>query len=242
MTSRTPNSKPRAPRKSGKHDRAMPFDPATYLETVAKGRAITLHKKKGVIFKQGDDADSVIYIRSGKVKVTVISAEGNEAVVAILGADEFLGEGCLIGQQKRLATASAMTDCTVMQVGKVEIQRVLKDEATFSQMFVTHILARNERIQEDLVDQLFNSTEKRLARVLLLLANFGKTGRPEPIIGKISQETLAEMIGTTRSRVSHFMNKFRKLGFIAYNGHIDVHSSLLSVVLADKGRSVAPTP
>jgi CRP-like cAMP-binding protein len=135
-----------------------------------------------------------------------------------------------------------MVDCTVMQVKKTEIQRVLKDQPTFSQMFVTHILARNERIQEDLVDQLFNSTEKRLARILLLLANFGKAGHPEPIIGKISQETLAEMIGTTRSRVSHFMNKFRKLGFIAYNGHIDVHSSLLSVVLADKARSVAPAP
>jgi CRP/FNR family cyclic AMP-dependent transcriptional regulator len=242
MTSCTPNSKSRAPRKGGKPGKAIPFDPADYLETAAKGRAILLHKKKGIIFKQGDDADSVIYIRSGKVKVTVISAEGNEAVVAILGTDEFLGEGCLVGQQKRLATASAMTDCTVMQVGKVEIQRVLKHETAFSQMFVTHILARNERIQEDLVDQLFNSTEKRLARVLLLLANFGKTGRPEPIIGKISQETLAEMIGTTRSHVSHFMNKFRKLGFITYNGHIDVHSSLLSVVLADKGRSVESTP
>ncbi len=229
---------PPTPGKGRKSGDAAPFDPANYLETVAKGRTILLHKKKGIIFKQGDDADSVIYIRSGKVKVTVLSAEGNEAVVAILGADEFLGEGCLIGQQKRLATASAMTDCTVMLVGKAEIQRVLKDEATFSQMFVTHILARNERIQEDLVDQLFNSTEKRLARVLLLLANFGKAGRPEPIIGKISQETLAEMIGTTRSRVSHFMNKFRKLGFINYNGHIDVHSSLLTVVLADKGRSV----
>ena len=242
MISRTPKAKPRAPGKRSDRGMKTSFDQATYLETVAKGRTISLHKKKGLIFKQGDDADSVIYIRSGKVKVTVLSAEGNEAVVAILGADEFLGEGCLIGQQKRLATASAMTECTVMQVGKVEIQRVLKDEATFSQMFVTHILARNERIQEDLVDQLFNSTEKRLARVLLLLANFGKTGRPEPIIGKISQETLAEMIGTTRSRVSHFMNKFRKLGFITYNGHIDVHSSLLTVVLADKGRSVAPTP
>ena len=235
-------SKPK-PRPRGKSDgAASPFDPASYLDTVSQGRALSVYKKKKVIFAQGDDADSVIYIRSGKVKVTILSAEGHEAVVAILGADEFLGEGCLIGQLKRLATASAQTDCTVMQVSKHEIQRVLKDEPTFSQMFVTHILARNERIQEDLVDQLFNSTEKRLARVLLLLANFGKAGRPEPIIGKISQETLAEMIGTTRSRVSHFMNKFRKLGFITYNGHIDVHSSLLSVVLADKGRSVVPTP
>lgn len=214
------------------------FDPALFLETVAKGRIISTHKKKAVIFKQGDDAGSVLYIRSGKIKVSVISAEGNEAVVGILGADEFLGEGCLIGQPKRLATASAMTECQVMHVSKVEIERVLKDEPAFSQMFVTHILERNARVQEDLVDQLFNSTEKRLARVLLLLANFGKTGRPEPIIAKISQETLAEMIGTTRSRVSHFMNKFRKLGFIDYNGHIDVHSSLLSVVLSDRSRSV----
>jgi CRP-like cAMP-binding protein len=239
---RVPKAKRYSPGKTRKVGVTLPFEATTYLETVAKGRSISSYKKKTIIFKQGDDANSVIYIRSGKIKVTVISAEGNEAVVAILGADEFLGEGCLIGQQKRLATASAMTDCTVMQVSKAEIQRVLKEEPTFSQMFVAHILARNERIQEDLIDQLFNSTEKRLARVLLLLANFGKAGRPEPIIGKISQETLAEMIGTTRSRVSHFMNKFRKLGFITYNGHVNVHSSLLSVVLADKARSVEPTP
>jgi CRP-like cAMP-binding protein len=216
------------------------FDPAAFLQTAATGRTISTHKKKGIIFEQGDEADSVIYIKSGKIKVTVISKEGNEAVVAILGEDEFLGEGCLIGQPKRLATASAMTDCTVMSVSKIEITRVLKDEPTFSQMFVTHVLERNARVQEDLVDQLFNSTEKRLARVLLLLANFGKAGRPEPIVAKISQETLAEMIGTTRSRVSHFMNKFRKLGFIDYNGHLAVHSSLLSVVLVDKARSVGP--
>ncbi len=175
------------------------------------------------------------------MKVTVLSTEGNEAVVAILGADEFMGEGCLIGQPKRLATASAMTDCVVMRVNKSEIQRVLKSEQAFSQIFVSHILARNARVEEDLVDQLFNSTEKRLARILLLMANFGKQGRPEPIIAKISQETLAEMIGTTRSRVSHFMNKFRKLGFIDYNGHLEVHSSLLSVVLAEQPRAVQPT-
>jgi CRP-like cAMP-binding protein len=220
--------------------RRVSFDPAAFLKTAANGRIISAHKKKDIIFEQGDPAESVIYIKSGKVKVTVISKEGNEAVVAILGTDEFLGEGCLIGQPKRLATASAMTDCVVMRVTKTEIERVLKSEPAFSQMFVTHILARNARVEEDLVDQLFNSTEKRLARVLLLLANFGKTGRPEPILAKISQETLAEMIGTTRSRVSHFMNKFRKLGFIDYNGHIDVHSSLLSVVLTDQSRSVAP--
>ncbi|MEP7030717.1 MAG: Crp/Fnr family transcriptional regulator [Pseudolabrys sp.] len=214
------------------------FDPAVFLQTSAKGRIVSSHKKREIIFKQGDAADSVVYIKSGKVKVTVLSTEGNEAVVAILGADEFMGEGCLIGQPKRLATASAMTDCVVMRVNKSEIQRVLKSEQAFSQIFVSHILARNARVEEDLVDQLFNSTEKRLARILLLMANFGKQGRPEPIIAKISQETLAEMIGTTRSRVSHFMNKFRKLGFIDYNGHLEVHSSLLSVVLTEQPRAV----
>ncbi len=210
------------------------FNPVRFLETAAKGRVISTHPKKQIIFKQGDAADAVFYIKKGKVKVTVVSTQGKEAVVAILGTDEFVGEGCLIGQQKRLATASAMTDCVIMRVDKAEISRVLQTEPTFSQMFVSHILARNARIEEDLVDQLFNSTEKRLARVLLLLANFGKEGRPEPINAKISQETLAEMIGTTRSRVSHFMNKFRELGFIDYNGHLEVHSSLLSVFLADQ--------
>ena len=210
------------------------FDPAVFLETTAKGRVISTHPKKQVIFAQGDAADAVFYIKKGRVKVTVVSTQGKEAVVAILGADEFLGEGCLIGQPKRLATASAMTDCVIMRVDKTEIRRVLQDEPAFSQMFVSHILARNARIEEDLVDQLFNSTEKRLARVLLLLANFGKEGRPEPIITNVSQETLADMIGTTRSRVSYFMNKFRRLGFISYNGTLEVHSSLLSVVLHDQ--------
>ncbi len=217
-----------------------PFDPAVFLQTVAKGRIISTHQKKQIIFAQGDDADSVLYVQTGKVKVTVVSKQGKEAVIAILGKDEFLGEGCLVGQPKRLATATAMTECVVMRVEKAEIVQVLHDEPTFSQMFISHILARNVRVEEDLVDQLFNSTEKRLARVLLLLANFGKEGRPEPIIAKISQETLAEMIGTTRSRVSHLMNKFRHLGFIDYNGHLEVHSSLLSVVLTDPPRSVEP--
>jgi len=161
-------------------------------------------------------------------------------VVAILGIDEFVGEGCLTGQPKRLATASAMTECVTMRVEKTEIQRLLQEEPTFSQIFVSHVLARTARVEEDLIDQLFNSTEKRLARLLLLLANFGKEGRPEPLIAKISQETLAEMVGTTRSRVSHFMNKFRRSGFIDYNGHLEVHSSLLSVVLADQPRTVQP--
>ena len=216
------------------------FDPTAFLKTAAKGRIISTHPKKQIIFAQGDAADSVLYIQSGKVKVTVVSPQGKEAVVAILGADEFFGEGCLIGQPKRLATAMAMTECVTMRVEKTEILRVLQDEPAFSQMFVSHILTRSARVEEDLVDQLFNSTEKRLARVLLLLANFGKEGRPEPIVAKISQETLAEMIGTTRSRVSHFMNKFRDLGFISYNGHLEVHSSLLSVVLTEQARSVEP--
>jgi CRP-like cAMP-binding protein len=227
------SKKSKTPEKDG-----TPFDPTAFLRTAAKGRVVSTHPKRQIIFAQGDAADSVHYVQSGKVKVTVVSSEGKEAVVAILGADEFFGEGCLIGQPKRLATAVAMTECVTMQVEKSEIQRVLKDEGAFSQMFVSHILARNARVEEDLVDQLFNSTEKRLARVLLLLANFGKEGRPEPMVAKISQETLAEMIGTTRSRVSHFMNKFRQMGFISYNGHLEVHSSLLGVVLAEQSRSV----
>jgi CRP-like cAMP-binding protein len=218
------------------------FDPVEFLETAAKSRIVSTHQKKQVIFAQGDVADAVIYIKKGKVKVTVVSKQGKEAVVAILGADEFLGEGCLIGQPKRLATATTMTDCVTMRVDKIEILRVLQDEPAFSRMFISHILTRNARIEEDLVDQLFNSTEKRLARVLLLLANFGKEGRPEPIVAKISQETLAEMIGTTRSRVSHFMNKFRQMGFIDYNGHLEIHSSLLSVVLNDQKSNVVAAP
>jgi CRP/FNR family transcriptional regulator, cyclic AMP receptor protein len=214
------------------------FDPAKFLETAAHGRIVSTHAKKDIIFAQGDAADAVVYIKRGKVKVTVLSKQGKEAVVALLGADEFLGEGCLIGQPRRLATATAMTECVTMQVAKSEILQVLKDEPAFSQMFISHILARNARVEADLVDQLFNSTEKRLARLLLLLANFGKEGKPEPIVAKISQETLAEMIGTTRSRVSHSMNKFRGLGFIDYNGHLEVHSSLLSVVLNEQPNTV----
>jgi CRP/FNR family transcriptional regulator, cyclic AMP receptor protein len=232
---RKPNGKPKTPR-------AVRFDPAVFLETAGHGRMLSTHRKNQIIFSQGDDADAVIYIKKGKIKVTVVSTHGKEAVVAILGVDEFLGEGCLIGQPKRLATASAMTECVTMRVEKSEILQVLQDEPAFSKMFISHILTRTARVEEDLVDQLFNSTEKRLARVLLLLANFGKDGRPEPIIAKISQETLAEMIGTTRSRVSHFMNKFRNLGFIAYNGHLEVHSSLLSVVLNENATTAEPKP
>ena len=217
----------------------MAFDPAVFLATAALGRDLSKHSKKEVIFAQGEDADAVFYIKKGKVKVAVVSKDGKEAIVALLGPDEFVGEGCLIGQPKRLATASAMTECETMRVAKAEIQRILHEEPTFSQMFMAHILARNARVEEDLVDQIFNSTEKRLARLLLLMANFGKDGRTEPILAKISQETLAEMIGTTRSRVSHFMNKFRRLGFIDYNGHLEVHNSLVGVLLADQPRTVS---
>jgi CRP/FNR family cyclic AMP-dependent transcriptional regulator len=214
------------------------FDAATFLATAAKGRVISTHRKGKILFAQGDAADAIFYIKKGKVKVTVVSKQGKEAVVALLGADEFFGEGCLISQPKRLATATAMTDCVTMRVETSEMQRALNRQPTFSRMFLSHILTRGARVEEDLVDQLFNSTEKRLARLLLLLANFGKEGRPEPVDAKISQEVLAEMIGATRSRVSHFMNKFRKAGYISYNGHIEVHSSLLSVVLADPERTV----
>ena len=209
----------------------LPFDPAVFLATVDSGRTLSDHHRNEVIFTQGDPADAVFYIKSGKVKITVISEQGKEAVVAVLGSDEFCGEGCLAGQTRRMATATTMSECEIMRVEKAAIIRVLHDEPGFSEMFVSHLLARTIRVEEDLVDQLFNSSEKRLARALLLLANFGKDVRPEPVIAKVSQETLAEMIGTTRSRVSFFMNKFRKLGLIDYNGHLEVHSSLLNVVL-----------
>jgi len=225
-------SKQRATAKKSRGTRR--FDPLRFLETVAPGRILTKHSRKQVIFAQGAAADSVFYIKRGKVKVTVISQHGKEAVVAVLGTDEFCGEGSLTGQKLRIATAAAMSDCEVMRIEKEAIAQVIRDEPAFSEMFVAHLLLRTMRVEEDLVDQLFNSSEKRLARALLLLANFGKEGRPEPILAKVSQETLAEMIGTTRSRVSFFMNKFRKLGFISYNGKIEVHSSLLNVVLADQ--------
>jgi CRP-like cAMP-binding protein len=238
VKSDSPNTKSNKP-SLPKSARDVPFDPAVFLATAALGRDISKHSKKEVIFAQGADADAVFYIKKGKVKVAVLAKDGKEAIVALLGPDEFVGEGCLIGQPKRLATASALTECETMRVAKAEIQRLLHEEPTFSQMFMAHILTRNARVEEDLVDQIFNSTEKRLARLLLLMANFGKEGRTEPILAKISQETLAEMIGTTRSRVSHFMNKFRRLGFIDYNGHLEVHNSLVGVLLADQPRTVS---
>jgi CRP/FNR family cyclic AMP-dependent transcriptional regulator len=186
-----------------------------------------------VIFSQNDRAKAVFYIQKGKVKLSVVSRSGKQAVVAILGAGDFIGEGCLAGQPSYLGTATAMSECSVVRLDKSSMIRVLHAERAFSELFVSYLLSRNIRIEADLVDQLFNSSEKRLARVLLRLANFGKEGRPEPVIPKISQETLAEMVGTTRSRISFFMNKFRKLGFIKYNGGLQVHRSLLQIVLHD---------
>ena len=210
------------------------FDPKAFLSKIGKGRSIGKYHESQTVFSQGDQADSVLYIEDGKLKLTVVSEQGKEAVVAILGKGEFCGEGCLAGQHKRIATATAMMECEIMHIEKGAILRVLHDEPTFSELFISHILARSIRVEADLIDQLFNSSEKRLARALLLLANFGKEGSPQPILVKVSQETLAEMIGTTRSRVSFFMNKFRQLGFIDYNGTLNVHSSLLNVLLHDQ--------
>jgi CRP-like cAMP-binding protein len=210
------------------------FNPKTFLAKIGEGRSVASYSPGETVFMQGDPADAVFYIQKGKVKVTVVSEQGKEAIVAFLGADEFFGEACLAGQEQRITTVTAMVDSVVMRLEKADLVAVIHKEPAFSEMFIAHLLARTIRVEADLVDQLFNSSEKRLARVLLLLANFGKEGKPEPIIAKISQETLAEMIGTTRSRVSFFMNRFRKLGFINYNGHIEVHSSLLNVILHDQ--------
>jgi CRP/FNR family cyclic AMP-dependent transcriptional regulator len=211
-----------------------PFDPKSFLAVVGEGRSIGEYRKDQIVFSQGDPADAVFYIQSGKVKVTVVSEQGKEAVVAMLGTNDFFGEGCLAGQAHRIATVATMTDSVIVRLEKAAIVRMIRREPAFSEMFIAHLLARTIRVEADLVDQLFNSSEKRLARLLLLLANFGKEEKPEPILAKISQETLADMIGTTRSRVSSFMNKFRKLGLIDYNGSIEVHSSLLNVVLHDE--------
>jgi CRP/FNR family cyclic AMP-dependent transcriptional regulator len=212
------------------------FDPKSFLAVVGEGRSIGGYRKDQIIFSQGDPADAVFYIQSGKLKVSVVSEQGKEAVVAMLGTNDFFGEGCLAGQALRMATVAAMMDSVIVRLEKAVIVSLIRQEPAFSEMFIAHLLSRAVRIEADLVDQLFNSSEKRLARLLLLLANFGKEEKPEPILAKISQETLADMIGTTRSRVSSFMNKFRKLGFIDYNGSIEVHSSLLNVILHDEPR------
>jgi CRP/FNR family transcriptional regulator, cyclic AMP receptor protein len=211
------------------------FDPKSFLAMVGEGRSIGEYRKDEVVISQGDPADAVFYIQSGKVKVTVVSEQGKEAVVAMLGTNDFFGEGCLAGQAQRIATVTTLMDSVIVRLEKAAIVGVLHREPAFSGMFIAHLLARAIRVEADLVDQLFNSSEKRLARMLLLLANFGKDDKPEPILANISQETLADMIGTTRSRVSSFMNKFRKLGFIDYNGGgIEVRSSLSNVVLHDE--------
>jgi len=209
------------------------FDPRTFLSTVNGGRKIVTFPKKRRIFAQGASSDSVFYIQRGKVKLTVLAKSGREATIGILNEGDFFGEGCLAAQSLRMCTATAMTDCTVMRIDKESMMEVIHRERAFSDMFVAYLLTRNIRYEEDLVDQLFNSSEKRLARILLLLAHFGKDGKPEVAIPKISQETLAEMVGTTRSRVNFFMNRFRKLGFVRYNGGLEVHPSLLNVVLHD---------
>jgi CRP/FNR family cyclic AMP-dependent transcriptional regulator len=226
--------KPAAP--SGRKIRAkvMNFHAGDFLAKAGLGKTIVEVAANSTIFSQGDLANAVFYIQKGKVKVAVVSKQGKEATVAVLGNGEFVGEDCIATTHPlRLVTATALSDCVLLKIGKKEMMRVLGKEHAFSEIFVSFLLARNARIQEDLIDQLFNSSEKRLARVLLLLAQFGKEGKPEIVIPKISQESLAEMVGTTRSRVSFFMNRFRKLGFIEYDGAIKVHSSLLNVVLHD---------
>lgn len=209
------------------------FDPKDFLSRFGRGRSVAKFPPNDHIFTQGDPSNAVFYIQEGRVKVTVVSRQGKEAVIAILGPGDFFGEGCLAGQVTRMASATAMSVCSILRLEKASLVRVLREEPNFSEMFLMHVLSRNIRIEADLVDHLFNSSEKRLARVLLLLANFGKAGEPQTVIGRISQETLAEIVGTTRSRVSFFMNRFRKMGFIDYNGGLEVHSSLLNVILHD---------
>jgi CRP/FNR family cyclic AMP-dependent transcriptional regulator len=212
----------------------LPFDPKTFLAKANGHKRIIKYQNKDRVFVQGDPADAIFFIQEGKIKLSVISKHGKEAVIAILGVGHFFGEGCLAGQPLCIATATALSECSIMKLDKAEVIRVLHEEPSFSELFIAHLLLRNIKIEEDLIDQLFNSSEKRLARVLLLLANFGKQGEPKLVIPKVSQETLAEIVGTTRSRVSFFMNRFRALGFIDYSGtSLEVHSSLLTVILHD---------
>jgi CRP/FNR family cyclic AMP-dependent transcriptional regulator len=212
---------------------APSFDLKAFLVQATAGKTIACYRKKQMVFRQGDPADALFYIVEGKVKLTVTSKQGKEAILALLGAGDFFGDGCLAGQQIRMATVCATSQCSLIRIEKDFATQLLRQEPAFAAQFLEHVLTRNIKIEEDLVDQLFNSSEKRLARLLLVLANFGKDGEPQPVVAKISQETLAEMIGTTRPRVSFFMNKFRKLGFIHYNGGLHVHRSLMSVVLHD---------
>jgi CRP/FNR family cyclic AMP-dependent transcriptional regulator len=212
----------------------LPFDPKVFLSKANTERSISIYRNRQIVYRQGDPANSVFYLQSGKVKVTAFSRQGKEAVVAVLGTGDFFGERCLAGQMLRMATVSALAVSVIVRIQKADIIRLIHEEPEFSELFMSYLLARNIRVEEDLIAQLFNSSEKRLARALLLLANFGKPGKPEPVLVKISQETLAEMIGTTRSRVNFFMNRFRKLGLINYNGGIEVHRSLLNMVLHEK--------
>jgi CRP/FNR family transcriptional regulator, cyclic AMP receptor protein len=210
------------------------FDPATFLAKVGDGKSISKYQRGKIVFSQGDVGDAVFYIQTGEIKLTVVSKRGKEAVVGLIGSSHFFGEGCLNGHPLRVTTAAAMDECVITRITREAMIATMRVEPKFSELFMADLLSRNSRIEEDLIDQLFNSSEKRLARALLLLANFGKEDAPEPIVGKFSQEVLAEMIGTTRSRVSYFMNKFRKLGYIKYNGKLEIHNSLLNVVLYDK--------
>ena len=210
------------------------FDPLAFLAKVGTGKTISVYRKDQIIFAQGEVADTIFYLQKGGVKIVVLSDQGKEAVVGILEPGQFFGEGCMNGHSLRIATSTATEESLITSISKSAMLAVLHDEPKFSELFVAYLLTRNSRVEDDLIDQLFNSSEKRLARLLLLLAKFGKEGSPTPISPNISQETLAEMIGTTRSRVSFFMNKFRKLGLISYNGKIEVHNSLLDAVLREK--------
>jgi CRP/FNR family cyclic AMP-dependent transcriptional regulator len=211
-----------------------PFNPKAFLLGANGGRAIATYAENQNIYRQGEPADSVFYIQTGKVKLTVTSEQGKEAIVAFLKGDEFFGEGCVNGETLRLSTATALTECMITRITKEEIHRLIRAEPDFAEFFISHLLVRSSHIQADLVDQLFNSSEKRLARALLLLANFGEEGEPEPLLAKITQEALAELIGTTRARINFFMNKFRRLGLIDYNGRIEVRPSLLKMVLHER--------
>ena len=215
------------------NDAALAFDPKAFLTRIEDGKTTRAYRSNQLVFSQGDAADAVFYVQSGKVKLTVVSTRGKEAVIGVLEQGSFFGEGCLAAQPLRMSTASAIQPASIVRVARSTMVRVLHREPEFAELFIAYLLSRNVRIEEDLVDQLFNSSEKRLARILLLLAHFGKESRPESVIPKVSQETLAAMVGTTRSRVSYFMNRFRKMGFIHYNGGLQVHSALLTVVLRD---------
>jgi CRP/FNR family cyclic AMP-dependent transcriptional regulator len=236
IVSRSPRKRPESKRNTTivRKRLAIPFDPQAFLAKVGEGTAISKYRKNQTVFSQGEVGDAVFYIQKGKIKLTVVSKRGKEAVVGLLGPSHFCGEGCLNGHPLRVTTATAIEECIITRITKAAMIATMHDEPKFSELFMADLLSRNSRIEEDLIDQLFNSSEKRLARTLLLLANFGKEDAPEPIVGKFSQEILAEMIGTTRSRVSFFMNRFRKLGYIKYNGKLEIHNSLLNVVLYDK--------